>query len=92
MIVSEILPQICYIYLLKLSCVPGALARNKRKARLQTRKDFLLMLGSLHLDPATKDQGHTEGPKSAQSQLSIRFCCSISPTLQTCAYQITHLK
>lgn len=78
--------SICSSYLVSLGLLP------ETSARLQTRKDFLLMLGSLHLDPATKDQGHTEGPKSAQSQLSIRFCCSISPTLQTCAYQITHLK
>lgn len=49
MIVSEILPQILYIHLLKLSCVPGVPARNK-KARLWIKKDVLLMLGSLHLE------------------------------------------
>lgn len=49
MIVSEILPQILYSYLLKLSCVPGVPARNK-KARLWIKKDVLLMLGSLHLE------------------------------------------
>lgn len=98
MIVSEILPQIRYIYLLKLSCVPGALARNKRKARLQIRKDFLLMLGSLHLEvklctrtqpPKTRDT--QRGPRVHNPSSASGFAAPSHPPCKH-AYQITHLK
>lgn len=63
MIVSEIPPQIPYVYLLKLSCVPGASAINKHTAMLGIWKDFMLMFCSrgictLRKDPAAKDQEH----------------------------------
>lgn len=43
MTVSEIPPQIPYIYLLKLPCNPGVSVINKRTERLGIWKDFLLL-------------------------------------------------
>lgn len=53
MIVSEIPPQIPYVYLLKPSCIPGVLAINKHRAWLGIWKDFfadILKSGHLSLE------------------------------------------
>lgn len=69
MIVSEIPPQIPYVYLLKLSCVPGASAINMHTAMLGIWKDFMLMFCSrgictLRLDPSKGPSSQGPGTSS----------------------------